>query len=248
MNPIYDKPVRVLMRDMVTELGLRPGQIITRERVRHWFRDRYPKIREGTISCHLIRMSTNAPSRVHYSAKLREDDLFFQIDGSQFRLYESAKDPQPITSATASDAPEMPEEPEEEKGAVSEFAYERDLRNFLAKNLAIIEPGLRLYEEEGITGIEFPAGGRFIDILGVDKENRYVVIELKVSRGYDRVVGQLLRYVNWIRKNQAEAGQGVRGVIVAREISEDLLLACSDLPDVQLFEYELSLSLKEVGL
>jgi endonuclease len=248
MNPIYDKPVRVLMKDMVTELGLRPGQIITRERVRHWFRDRYPKIKEGTISCHLIRMSTNAPSRVHYSAKLGEDDLFFQIDGSQFRLYESAKDPQPITSATAPDAPEMPEEPEEEKDAVSEFAYERDLRNFLAKNLAILEPGLRLYEEEGITGIEFPAGGRFIDILGVDKENRYVVIELKVSRGYDRVVGQLLRYINWVRKNQAEEGQGVRGVIVAREISEDLLLACSDLRDVQLFEYELSLSLKEVGL
>jgi hypothetical protein len=28
----------------------------------------------------------------------------------------------------------------------------------------------------------------------------------------------------WIRTNQAESGQQVRGVIVAREISEDLLL------------------------
>ena len=33
-----------------------------------------------------------------------------------------------------------------------------------------------------------------------------------------------MRYMAWIRDNQAEAGQKVRGVIVAREISEDLLL------------------------
>ena len=36
-----------------------------------------------------------------------------------------------------------------------------------------------------------------------------------------------MRYMAWIRKNQAELGQRVRGLIVAREISEDLLLACS---------------------
>jgi hypothetical protein len=61
------------------------------------------------------------------------------------------------------------------------------------------------------------------------------------------VVGQLMRYMAWIRKNQAEPGQQVRGVIVAREISEDLLLACSLLPDIQLFEYELSLKLNPVN-
>jgi hypothetical protein len=51
----------------------------------------------------------------------------------------------------------------------------------------------------------------------------------------------------WIGKNQAELGQQVRGVIVAREISEDLLLACSLVPNVQLFEYELSLKLGPVN-
>jgi hypothetical protein len=39
--------------------------------------------------------------------------------------------------------------------------------------------------------IGFPVGGRIIDILAVDKGGRYVVIELKVSRGYDRVVGSI---------------------------------------------------------
>ena len=40
--------------------------------------------------------------------------------------------------------------------------------------------GLRLSDEEGITGVEFPVGGRFIDILALDRHDRYVVIELKV--------------------------------------------------------------------
>lgn len=67
-----------------------------------------------------------------------------------------------------------------------------------------------------------------------------------MSRGYDRVVGQLMRYVAWIKRNLAESGQRVRGMIVAREISADLVLACSLVSDVELFEYELSLSLSRV--
>ncbi len=69
---------------------------------------------------------------------------------------------------------------------------------------------------------------------------------MKVSRGYDRVIGQLLRYIAWIKKNHAETDQKVRGVIVARDISEDLLLACSEIPDIELFDYELSIKLRSI--
>jgi hypothetical protein len=231
---------------MVHELGVAKGQILIKEQVLSWFSARYPKIKEGTISAHLIRLSTNAPSRVHYSAKPGEDDLFFQLDGSHFRLYDPATDPPPVVPAlppSGSTAPVGAPEPE----GTREFAYERDLQNFLGKNLSLLESGLRLYEEEGITGIEFPAGGRFIDILAIDSQNNYVVIELKVSRGYDRVVGQLLRYMAWVKQHQAEETQQVRGIIVAREISEDLLLACSSVQNVELFEYALSVSLRRVA-
>jgi endonuclease len=51
------------------------------------------------------------------------------------------------------------------------------LQNYLVKNLDLIEPGLRLYDEEGMTGIEFPVGGRYIDILAIDQNGTYVVIE-----------------------------------------------------------------------
>ena len=116
----------------------------------------------------------------------------------------------------------------------------------MAKNLFIVEPGLRLYQEEGITGVEFPAGGRLIDILALDSQENFVVIELKASKGYDRVIGQLLRYVAWIAENLAEPTQKVRGVIISREISADLSLACSRVSDVELYEYELSVALRKV--
>jgi hypothetical protein len=250
---IYEKPVRLLMKDFVKRQNIIEGQVITRDQVTSWFKANYPKIKMGTITAHLLKMSVNAPSRVHYSVHPNgEDDLLFQIDSGHFRLYDKKNDPSPIYISSSlikqpaveiNDSDDIEETSDQQTG----FAYESDLRDFLSRNLNIIEPGLRLYEEEGITGIEFPVGGRFIDILAIDQYKNYVVIELKVSRGYDRVIGQLLRYMAWIEKNQAEPTQKVRGIIIAREISDDLHLASSKIPDVALFEYDLSVSLRKVG-
>ena len=245
---IYEKSVRLLMKDMVTDLAIKKGDRITKAQIIAWFNNKYPKIKLGTITAHLVRMSTNAKSRHHYSAKPIEDDLFYQLDGSTYRLYDANNDPSPVINGTQ----RLEEEEKEEEALDSiqeknEFAYEKDLQNFLSRNLHIIEPGIRLFEDEGITGIEFPVGGRYIDILALDKNSNYVVIELKVSRGYDRVVGQLLRYIAWIKKHQAEVDQNVRGIIIARVISEDLLLACEGLAGVELYEYQLSITLNKVG-
>ena len=244
---IYDRPVRLLFRDMLAELAPEKGRAFARQEAISWFTEHYPKVKDGTVTAHLLRFSTNSRSRVYYGPR-PDEDILFQIDRSHFRLYDPATDPPPLRrKLDASPAASgQEEELEEEEVPPSEFAYESDLRDFLAKDLTIIERGLQLYEEEGVTGVEFPVGGRFVDILGRDAQNRLVVIELKVSRGYDRVVGQLLRYMAWIDKHQAEPDQGVRGVIVAREISEDLKLACSSIPDVELFEYELSVVLHNV--
>jgi hypothetical protein len=249
--PIYDKPVRQLMRAMVADLVPTKGTVMSRQQAVAWFKQHYPKIKESTVTCHLIQLSTNAPSRFHYLAKPGRDDVLFQMDRSHFRLYDPQNDPPPLTEAGAATAVPPPlsdesGEPDEPSGG-NEFAYEHDLRDYLARNLHLIEPGLKLYEDEDVKGIEFPVGGRYVDILAVDNVGDYVVIELKVSRGYDRVVGQLLRYVAWVQKHHADPGQRVRGVIVGRQITEDLQLACHGLQNVSLFEYELSVSLKKVA-
>lgn len=255
MAAMYEKPVRLLMKDMVADIDLKAGDVLQRETIFEWFNKRYPKLKESTLQAHLIRLSTNLRTRYHYGANPNgDDDLFYRIDPNRFRLYDPTKDPAPIyeqqpIAPTSRKPDEVSEDIATDENS-SEFAYERDLQSFLSKNLHLIEPGLKLYkdnEDERITGVEFPAGGRFIDILAVDKSNNYVVVELKVSRGYDRVVGQLLRYMAWVESHQADEGQSVRGIIIAKEITNDLLLATSRVNDVELFEYELSVLLKKIN-
>lgn len=245
MATLNEKPVRLLMHDMVASMELAPGQSFTREQAVQWFAQHYPNVKQGTVAAHLIRLSTNVPTRLQYNPRPDgSDDKFFKIDSSHFRLYDPGRDPTPLSALTA----EIEEVTDQAPQPSSEFAYEHDLRDYLAQNLHIIEPSLRLYADEGITGVEFPVGGRFIDILAVDSADGYVVIELKVSKGYDRVVGQLLRYISWIKKNHAEPGQRVRGVIIAKQISEDLRLACSEVPAISLYEYALSVTVNRVAL
>lgn len=246
--PIYDRPVRVLIREFIKDSCLSKRQTFSKKDFIAWFGERYPKLKSSGLIASLLMMTTNSPSRVHYNLRSTgEDDLFFQINASDFRLYEKDIDPAPIyKDSPKSSKPGLDEDDEDEISEVKEFAYERDLKNFLSKNPHVIEQGLRLYEDEAITGVEFPVGGRFIDILALDRQNNYVVVELKVSKGYDRVVGQLLRYMAWIERNHAEPNQKVRGFIVASSISEDLKLAASKIADVELFEYELSVAVKKV--
>lgn len=244
MAKLNEKPVRLLMRDMTASMALQLGQSFTREQAVQWFAEHYPNVKQGTVAAHLIRLSTNVMTRLQYSTRTDgSDDLLFKIDSTHFRLYEPGRDPTPISALTpiVDEAPEVTT-PE----GSSEFAYEHDLRDYLAKNLHIIDPSLKLYLDDGITGVEFPVGGRYIDILATDGAGDYVVIELKVSKGYDRVVGQLLRYTSWIKKNHAEPGQNVRGIIIAKQISEDLKLACSEVPSVSLYEYSLSVEVMKI--
>ena len=252
---IYERPTKSLMADWAKE-HLTPGQIFNKAAPVRWFAEHYPKIKRNTVGMHVEGMSVNNRNRKHhFSVKPGSGhDLFYKLGPDQFRLWVPDSDPPPLyrddiekqelAGAESGMAGDGKEDAPNIEGA-REFAYERDLRNYLVRNLGLIEPGLRLYEEEGITGVEFDAGGRFIDILAVDREGRYVVVELKVSRGYDRVVGQLLRYMTWVEQNM-EASKPVRGVVVANEITADLKLACSRVRDVRLIEYEISFKLHAV--
>lgn len=253
--PIYDRSTKSLMKDFADE-KLQPGQIFTRTDAIKWFAEKYPNIKSNTVGLHVNGMAVNSQLRKHHP-HIRPGsghDLFFKIGDGTYRLWDKESDPAPVYSETSFkngesfpviEANDDAEEEDVQTGS-KEFAFERDLKNYLAKNLHALESGVRLYEDEGFNGIEFPVGGRYIDILALDKDNNFVVIELKVSRGYDRVIGQIARYMTWIEKNLA-GGRKVRGIIVASDISEDLRLAAARLKDVQLFEYEISLQLRCVS-
>lgn len=256
MPSIYDKPTKELMKEFVKD-KLSKGQIFTKTEAAQWFSVHYPNIKRSTVRMHVDGMSVNSSNRKHHpSIKPGSGhDMFFKVDRGSYRLWDSENDPQPIYKSSIekpktefeNDYEDEAEEVSETDESSSRFAYERDLKNYLANTLGTLETGLKLYDEEGITGIEYPVGGRFIDILAVDADDNFVVIELKVSKGYDRVIGQLLRYMSWIEKNLAD-GKKVRGWIIAREISEDLKLATARISDVRLFEYKLSFEVNTVSL
>jgi len=263
MKKIYDITTKEIIKEFTKSFqipedlnpfnlrkSLREGGNFSRKEILYWFSTNFPKIKKGTINAHLLLLSTNAPSRIHYNVHNNgEDDLLFQEDQSHFRLFTKENDPAPIyfenTNISEDEIESMDDEENISGDNSQEFAFEKDLRNFLSKNLEIIESGLKLFVDGDINGIEYPVGGRFIDILAVDSNNDFVVIELKVSKGYDRVIGQLLRYMGWIEQNQAD-NQKVRGMIICKSISNDLKLACLKLHNVLLYEYDLSISLKQI--
>lgn len=133
---------------------------------------------------------------------------------------------------------------DEEDAFEQAFAAEADLRDFLANNLASVEPGLRLYEEDGRRGVEFAVDGGRIDILAVDRQGAYVVFELKLARGRNKALGQILYYMGWV---DTHLGKGpCRGVIVAREITEDLLVATKRVKGILLCKYHVTVSLEAI--
>jgi endonuclease len=109
------------------------------------------------------------------------------------------------------------------------------LRDFLAKNVALLEPGLRLYNTENKTGVEYQVAGGRIDLLCVDGDDRFVVVELKLSRGRNRALGQLLYYMGWVEKTLGKAP--CRGMIVGSDITPELRTAASLVPTVALKKY-----------
>ena len=252
--PIYDKPTRELMHEFAAQ-GLKPGQVFSRRDAVRWFADRYPDIKRNTVEAHVDGMSVRAPRRRHHP-NIKPDagwDLFFKLSPREFRLWDPENDPTPWYKAdfdaaieNGGDGTEDEINEEDDLGS-RKFAFERDLQNYLVQNLGLLEPDLKLYEDEDgeFTGVEFPAGQRYIDILAVGADGAHVVIETKVSRAYDRVVGQILRYMGWIKKNLA-GDVPVRGIVVASEVSEDLILATSSIENIRLVEYEISFSLKSV--
>lgn len=132
---------------------------------------------------------------------------------------------------------------ESEEGEDQRFAAEADLRDFLAENPGCIEKGLKLYKDGDRTGVEFAIEGGYIDLLCTDKDGRFVVIELKVGRGRNKTVGQLLFYMGWVDKNLKGP---CRGMIIAKEIQPDLQLAVQRVLGVSLLKYNLSVTLEKI--
>jgi len=131
------------------------------------------------------------------------------------------------------------------------FGLEKYLQHFLCKNwdhIPLSEQWVLLEEDGDLVGCEYNTGEiGTIDLLAKHKcEPRWLVIELKRDRTSDVAVGQLLRYMGWVRKNRASEGETVEGLIIAHEADVKLGYAVLCVPNVSFMSYRIDFQLREV--
>lgn len=129
-----------------------------------------------------------------------------------------------------------------------EFPLEKYLEDFIVRNWDSIDFGeeLKLYiDEEGVPAQQYPTFEGYIDILAKDKDDNFVVIELKKSRSDQKVVGQILSYVGWVKRNLSENGK-VRGVIIVADSNNALMDAVSTVSDfISIKHYKVDFSFND---
>ena len=85
-----------------------------------------------------------------------------------------------------------------------------------------------------------------IDIFALSKDKKtFLVIELKKGRLSDKVVGQIQRYMGYIKQEIANDDQNVKGLIIGLEDSIALKRAISINPDIEYMIYKISFELQK---
>lgn len=128
-----------------------------------------------------------------------------------------------------------------------EFAMEKHLEDFLIKNWKSTPLGKKydIYEEEGeLIGQQYPSDTGPIDILAISKDRKtLLVIELKKGRASDVVVGQIQRYMGYIKEEVAESNQTVSGVIIGLDSDTRLKRALSVTNNIEFYKYQIDFKL-----
>lgn len=129
----------------------------------------------------------------------------------------------------------------------SEFALEKHLEDFLVKNWKHTELGKKydIYEEEGVlVGQQYHTDIGDIDILAISKNKKtMLVIELKKGRASDVVIGQVQRYMGYVKEELLEKDQQVRGLIIGLESDKRLKRALSVCTNIDFYRYQIDFKL-----
>lgn len=128
------------------------------------------------------------------------------------------------------------------------FGLEKYLHEFLVDNWEVSELSNEwcLLEEDGeIVGSKYNTiDVGEIDLLAKHKsEKKWLVIELKRNQTSDSTVGQILRYMSWVRKNLAGEGESVEGLIICHQIDRKLQYAIDGLNDIKCMTYQVNFKL-----
>ena len=125
------------------------------------------------------------------------------------------------------------------------FYMEKQLEDFIVHNWDNTALGKKydlIIEEGELVSQQYRTDIGSIDILAKDKKNgSYVVIELKKNQTSDDTVGQVTRYMGWIKEKKND--NNVKGIIVAGAFDKKLEYALKMVSNVEVFLYELNFKL-----
>ena len=225
---------------------IQPGDIIIARRGRK-------KIAaKGTVTRSAYYAEIESPDKYPNHIGVRWDDIprdkeFPRIVFGMQALYEidTAKYNQLVEEPPTSTS-ELVEEGIENR---TEFVLEKYLEDFLVSNFDTIFKGkLILYRdpEENVTGQQYATDVGTIDILAQEpRTNSFMVVELKKGRESDKVIGQTLRYMGWVRDNLCQEGQSVKGMIICREADLRLNYALRMTSDIVVKYYQVDFRLTD---
>lgn len=254
-------PVWKMISEAINGLG---GKASYSE-IKHFINSKWSSVNEGTINAQLLSLTVNQPSRIHYPENNKpritngtsQYDILYSVGRGKvvsynpeehgiWEIYANSFDSLAIRQIIEES---VTEDPFEEQINTFLFPIEAHLRDFLIKNLATVKnKKLKIFiDETGRDGKEYPTEVGPIDILTVDDDGNFIVFELKLSRGADRAIGQLLRYMGWIKQNLAK-GKNVEGIIVANKMDKKIKYAVQATTNIKLYEYEMNFKLSEPKL
>ena len=129
----------------------------------------------------------------------------------------------------------------------SVFALEKHLEDFLVANWSQTELGrdYEIFQEDGeIKGQQYPTDTGNMDILAISKDkSKLLVVELKKGRASDTVVGQIQRYMGYVKDELAEPNQIVKGIIIGSEDDNKIRRALSVTVNIEFYRYQVSFKL-----
>ena len=127
------------------------------------------------------------------------------------------------------------------------FYMEKQLEDFIIHNWQNTELGKKydlIIEDGDLLSQQYRTDIGPIDILAKNKNNGgYVVIELKKDQTSDDTVGQIARYMGWVKKTMNT--KDVKGVIIAAQYDKRLDYALEVVDNVEVFLYEVNFKLNQ---
>lgn len=103
---------------------------------------------------------------------------------------------------------------------------------------------LKLYEDNpDQNGFQYTTPVGRLDFLTIDAMNGdYVVVELKVGKVHDSALGQIQRYMGYVKEELADE-KSVRGILLGEELPDKTRYALMMAPSVEFKKYRLNIKI-----